>query len=974
MLLRRMAFAASVLFGCVWSGTALAEPTPPSPGLTRALDDLSQWLQTAGQEGWHKYLKSDLLRAQIAAGENADVQALREVLARYDSKVAGLDQVRFHNVRKSLAVWVERMAMPSAAELPEAARAALGAFREVSSADAEKARADLIAKLNAVKKLTATWSNGKDWERKLCWELEHELNKEAGPDVVALERIAQRHQRHVAGDMPQFGDLRMALSKYLQALRVVGDANAAETCKQQMELLAASLEAYPKARDEAELAKIAAALAWLENHGQAADLVAAARHHYSRNNLHVQMSAKLVTAGFNQEVDDEAPITDTIMGTSITGTGKTKGQVSAQLIPNDRVALIHNFFDGRTNSHTTGRNGGATILTRGITDFKAIKQVSLDQFGFHNYNAVATARTDATPYSVDSGYSGIARATAQSVAWSRVRESRAEANRISSEHAAERVKNRLDNTAQERMEKTNKNFRERFRYPLLDKGAFPESMLFSTTPDSLRVDWLQTQALSLAAAEPPPPADGEFDFSARVHQSMLNNFFASYFRAPRGPGDEPVDERTMATFGPEANVLHGRFMTRSQLAAEMERFRPTGKLHRQVSAVDTAARTITTVGSYQRTLTLSDDAKLVDDDGSTDVFPKAPAATTPPAAAAAPAETEEAKNQRAEDQQRLHERLGQMASSGQAVILDYAPGQPLKVTRVRLNKQPPAVGSVRVVTWHLSQRAITVSVDTQQKYTLAPDAELTIRPNKMLLLQQEEKNTLEQVAAKVKEEMDRERTVTAELEFVEEEKDKNQNGAKENVAKAPRPVARLKIVNEWEVRFDGQQPISVNFLPGDRVLVTIRYTHFSSSPQATVKGSSPMEVAAVYHLLLKDDKLVAEQETQGEVERTDEQGNKVKVKVGVVIGRRNGIAYKGDGKLELSSNLRPAESVSAEDSLDDFQTMLKSEFTMDDITLPEKWQKAGVLRMKHVAFHGNWLSLGWVLAPERKSEVSVGAK
>lgn len=953
MFLRRIAFATcAVAVICVFPLVSQAEPTPPSPGLSKALDDLSQWLTRTRTESWNAYLGNAALRAEIAKGEQADLNTLKGILAKYSGTAAGLDHAYFQNVRKPLATWVTALEIPAAADLPAYVRAAADGFQP--SADVQATRSGVQAKLAALLRLTATWSNGKDWEKRLAWDLERELAQEE-PNLIALERIAERHRNHVAGDMPAFAELRLALQDYVRAVRLSTDEGTADEYQKQLESLASALEAMPKDGDAAS-AKVASAIDWLESRGQAPGVVAAVKHHYSRTNFHLWLSARLVTAGFNQEVKDESPITDVILGTSIQGIGRTEGKVSAALVPFDRAALIHNYFEGITNSDTTGYNSGATIRTRGVTVFKAIKQVSLDEFGFHNYDATATARTDAEPYSVDSGRYGLARNTAQGIAWSRVRESRAEANRVASERAADRVKNRLDTTAQERMETTNRNFRERFRYPLLDRGAFPQELIFSTTPDWLRVDWLQTQRLALAATEPPPPAGEEFDFSARAHESMINNFFANYFRAPRGAYEslrERAPGQTVATFGPEAVVMGGRQLTRLELAKEMERIRPRGTLTRQVSGLDVNSMTVSTVSSYERTLPLAPNARLVDDQGEIDLVPKQAPAN----------EAEEAREARLESLRALSQRLENVKNA--TVLLHYAAGSPPRVSRVVVQSQSLAPGSIHLRDWHISKQAVTVAVNTEQKYTFAKDAMFTL-VNDNDKKRQQAPATPEEVAAKIREQVGMNYPVVAELVLAEAPKPAEGARPAGSAPEPPRPVIELNIVNNWEIQFDDQHPITIEFVPGDKVLVKLRCQRFRMTKEDVAGADSPMEIAAVYHVQIKDDRLVATRQWQEQERQVD--GQTQTVKLGVIIGGRGKINY-ADGKLELTgdSTVPEAGFRQVHEEGETFYQLFQEEFEMGDIVLPEKWQKAGVLRMKHVSFHDNWINLGWVLAPPREA-------
>ncbi|MBI1903884.1 MAG: hypothetical protein HYS13_22505 [Planctomycetia bacterium] len=537
MKARRLIVAISALAwaGVTWGalgGTAFAEPTPPSEGLKRAFSDLEGWLKGTSAEGWHKYLKSDALREQLALGEKADAKVVKDVLAQYASGAKGLENQYFVNVRTGLEAWSAGLSAPTAAELPALVRGAAEGFSPVTAEQVAASKAKLKETTAALEKVLNGWGKaGAGWKEYLQFEtLKAQVADDAKPDADALAGVLSQFASELPGtETAAMVKVREALEPYVAHARVSGDEAAGEKYKVQIEALAASTEALLKKADGEQLQAAGAALDWLEQHGQAKEACAEVRRHYWRPNLFLSLSAKLVTAGFNQDVNDTAPITDVILGTQIEGTGVTTGKVSAKLIPNDRLAVIHSHFQGTTQSDTTGYNSGATIVSRGTTSFRALKQVSLDHKGFHDYPATAAATTNASPISVDSGRGGFFAGQADSIAWSRVQENRGRANQIAGQHAAQRVKGRLDSASKERLGKTNDKFMNQFRKPLLKQGAFPQKLVFATTEDALRVTWYQALGADVAAHEAPPTIDGDFDMTVHVHETMLNNLARHYY-------------------------------------------------------------------------------------------------------------------------------------------------------------------------------------------------------------------------------------------------------------------------------------------------------------------------------------------------------------------------------------------------------------------------------------------------------------
>ena len=76
--------------------------------LGESLSELAEWLATKPTRGerWTKYLRLKELGEQQSPGEVVDVDAVREVLDRFESGKPGLDRRLFARVRRSLQVWL----------------------------------------------------------------------------------------------------------------------------------------------------------------------------------------------------------------------------------------------------------------------------------------------------------------------------------------------------------------------------------------------------------------------------------------------------------------------------------------------------------------------------------------------------------------------------------------------------------------------------------------------------------------------------------------------------------------------------------------------------------------------------------------------------------------------------------------------------------------------------------------------------
>ncbi|MGD9722133.1 MAG: hypothetical protein AB7U76_12970 [Pirellulales bacterium] len=490
--------------------------------MAAALADLEQWLGK-GQNGaaWAAYLHLDQLQAALEKGAEADQATIDGVVKQLDSGAPGLELPKFRALRAAIATWADDLDVAKAGGLPEAALASEGKYEPISGDDVTGSKAALEAASAKLGKYL-TGDNGKKWREYLRFDALEQQLQSATPDVEALGGVYQRFTAdHVGLEMPVFADVATALDRYISAVAAAaGDAK--EQFATQIKSLSDELKQYSQAQSEELASAIGGRLGWLERMRQARGLVRAVRREYSHPNLFVAASARLVTAGLEQDVDDTGPVSDFILGTDISGTGHTKGKVTARLVPSDDRATIEVLLNGHTQTRTVGYNGPATIYSKGEVDISGSKRIILDASGFKSYTAVGTAHAKTKTTGI-----GAKHKLVQRIATRRVAEQKSEAERIASAHAGVRVGERVDAQSGEQLSKAHWDYLSQVRQPLVRRREFPELLQFRTTDKQLLVTGLKANRMQLAAPNDPPAVDGEFDLVVRLHETMVNNMAAA---------------------------------------------------------------------------------------------------------------------------------------------------------------------------------------------------------------------------------------------------------------------------------------------------------------------------------------------------------------------------------------------------------------------------------------------------------------
>lgn len=514
------------LVGCLLtaslSGWAAAEPPSTLSDVQAKLGQLQAWLATSPQaQGWNQYLLTEQLQAQLAAGAQADPVAVAQILNRYDSPQPGLERPKFVQVRQALKAWWQTLAPPAPDQLYAALESAKGAFVPLTEADLQNARRqlnDALQRLDA--RLQAAGQIGSDWRSFLHWdELQTELAKPT-PDLTVLDSFYDRFSGGYNGlGWQMFTDVRDGLRRYLVVARAIGNEQLAQQYPKVLELLSKHLHSYNEAPNPQDAQQIGVALRWLREAQQAGWLVEAVRRAYWRPNLYAEISREVVEVAVGRPVDEVQPVQDCILGTAISGTGHTTGDVTVELARSNYYGAIDLVMLAATSTDTVGVNGPAKIFSTGVTKHASRKRLILNEFGLSSEPAATNAVTDNDIQCIDTN----GRQLVERIAWRRASQQLPQAEQIAARHAEVRVNTRLDEQAAELLADANAQYQKQFRRPLEQRGLFPPMLTFSSTHDAVNVVALEAGATDLGAPSAPPALTAHADLGVRVHESMANN-------------------------------------------------------------------------------------------------------------------------------------------------------------------------------------------------------------------------------------------------------------------------------------------------------------------------------------------------------------------------------------------------------------------------------------------------------------------
>jgi hypothetical protein len=417
---------------------------------------------------------------------------------------------------------------PSLAAL---ARAAKSHFVPLTADDLKQAKADLTAaaeRLDA--RLKEDPKNGEGWRK--FTRLDDLLKEVRGPELPKIGVLETIRAKFLSGqeglELIWFVDVRQALRKYIERAGAIDDPQRAKALYEKvLDQLAADLEAAGTHPSADQAFRIGETLRWLPLVRQAPELVAAVDKRLVHPNVYLQASAALVGAGIAGPVDETAPVRDCILDTDISGMGRTVGQTTACLFPDAEEGVLDVILQAVNNSQTVGRNGPVCIHTTGRTEIGVCKRLWMDADGWWSHPAAANACTHTTINDICPTRGG---ALVERIAWKRADQQQGEAEAIASEHARWRAAQRVDQQADEMLQKANQDYQNKFRAPWSQRSIFPQDLRFSTTTDAFSVVVLEAGVDQLAApAAPPEFTEKSSDMALRIHQSAVNNAAATMF-------------------------------------------------------------------------------------------------------------------------------------------------------------------------------------------------------------------------------------------------------------------------------------------------------------------------------------------------------------------------------------------------------------------------------------------------------------
>lgn len=267
-----------------------------------------------------------------------------------------------------------------------------------------------------------------------------------------------------------------------------------------------------------------------------------------------EVSERLLYDLVNTPVNTTSNVTDNVLGTAVRGSVTTRGQVFPLLVPNAEQGVLQLRFTGTSLSPSlVGRNGPATIYSSSVTNSNLWKTVLFNDQGIRDLPTDGNAQTRVNINDVSAK-----RPLVEIIARRRANGSRSQAQAITSRKTKGQIAREIDRGAKEPLATAHDYFVHSFREPLLERGALPKLLRFSTTGDHLRLVMRQLGRSPQPSPTNMPELNSKHDLALNLHESSLNSLYEVFYAGETVrdkdflqamdtlTGDEPAELRIKA--------------------------------------------------------------------------------------------------------------------------------------------------------------------------------------------------------------------------------------------------------------------------------------------------------------------------------------------------------------------------------------------------------------------------------------------
>ena len=298
-----------------------------------------------------------------------------------------------------------------------------------------------------------------------------------------------------------------------------------ETMRNEYEDIVAGIRAVfemdPTLRDAKSSLDLGQWIWWLSASDQAPWIVGGIRNRYNHRNFYVDVSSDLINSFVRRPVNSVDDLRETVRGTSIRGTARTQGEMTASTQDSQTSLKVLLHFDGMVAADAVGVNGPATIHSSSATYIIADKPIWFDERGATTGPAVIRAGTRTQIHDVEAFGPII-----QQIAEGQVEMEKSDAEYEASQRSAKRFAAELQKRVLETIGDLNERYVE-VRHTWGEMRLLPDSLVIMSDRAGGQLQGRFASGTQVSPSPLPPILRDTSDLTVRIHQSAINNLLAS---------------------------------------------------------------------------------------------------------------------------------------------------------------------------------------------------------------------------------------------------------------------------------------------------------------------------------------------------------------------------------------------------------------------------------------------------------------
>ena len=312
-------------------------------------------------------------------------------------------------------------------------------------------------------------------------------------------------------------------NRYLRA----ADPRTQRTFTSQMDELSEAYKALSAENDRHAAAKVGNLLGWLESAGQDTGLTAAIKSRYSKPNLVLSISGRLIDALVSRQEQQAERVNENVLGRLIRGRATANADISLQLLPDPNQFRAALDFKGGIDADTYTRAGKLTAYAGSRVDFNFRRDLFANVGGFFIGAVYGDLQLESWFKCIDSPLRLVqklalkqyykSKDASESVSRSRTRKKVVEPFREETDKAIEQAYEGFGNINQQQTA----------------IGRWLPSFYLSTTSNRIFVTGQRGTSYDLAATT---SQDAQHDLGSdveiRIHESMLSNYVCLLYTSP----------------------------------------------------------------------------------------------------------------------------------------------------------------------------------------------------------------------------------------------------------------------------------------------------------------------------------------------------------------------------------------------------------------------------------------------------------